>query len=257
MNIEFKNLTDFTNDEYLAFREDGIIYHFEPHHWLVPYEGLTKISALFGIVKFEGRGGGKTYRGLFKIASEDKQKLKEAIVYAKSRMVVNPSAKFQILKPIDKDGKVDIVAEEATKQLFTVAVYRTRCDKCGHIIYYTKDQLNESIKQANSALLSSAASVAGSISGHYAASAVYNSTAEKESEKSNEILDLSKCPECYSRALTALEPITMEEYKKIKLEEKKSMVSSADELKKYKDLFDDGVITQEEFDAKKKQLLGL
>jgi len=32
---------------------------------------------------------------------------------------------------------------------------------------------------------------------------------------------------------------------------------SADELKKFKDLLDSGVITQEEFDAKKKQLLGL
>lgn len=31
----------------------------------------------------------------------------------------------------------------------------------------------------------------------------------------------------------------------------------ADELKKFKDLLDSGVITQEEFDAKKKQLLGL
>jgi len=31
----------------------------------------------------------------------------------------------------------------------------------------------------------------------------------------------------------------------------------ADQLKKYKDLLDTGVITQEEFDAKKKQLLGL
>jgi len=31
----------------------------------------------------------------------------------------------------------------------------------------------------------------------------------------------------------------------------------ADELRKYKKLLDDGVITQEEFDAKKKQLLGL
>ena len=31
----------------------------------------------------------------------------------------------------------------------------------------------------------------------------------------------------------------------------------ADEIKKYKELLDMGVITQEEFDAKKKQLLGL
>lgn len=34
-------------------------------------------------------------------------------------------------------------------------------------------------------------------------------------------------------------------------------ISSADEIAKYKKLLDEGVITQEEFDAKKKQLLGL
>ena len=33
--------------------------------------------------------------------------------------------------------------------------------------------------------------------------------------------------------------------------------SNADELKKYKDLLDSGIISQEEFNAKKKQLLGL
>ena len=33
--------------------------------------------------------------------------------------------------------------------------------------------------------------------------------------------------------------------------------SNADELKKYKDLLDQGIISQDEFDAKKKQLLGL
>ena len=33
--------------------------------------------------------------------------------------------------------------------------------------------------------------------------------------------------------------------------------SNADELGKFKDLLDKGIITQEEFDAKKKQLLGL
>lgn len=36
-----------------------------------------------------------------------------------------------------------------------------------------------------------------------------------------------------------------------------SAVSSADEIAKFKKLLDDGTITQEEFDAKKKQLLGL
>jgi len=36
-----------------------------------------------------------------------------------------------------------------------------------------------------------------------------------------------------------------------------AMVSDADELAKYKKLLDDGVITQDEFNAKKKQILGL
>jgi len=36
-----------------------------------------------------------------------------------------------------------------------------------------------------------------------------------------------------------------------------NQVSNAEELKKYKELLDSGVINQEEFDAKKKQLLGL
>lgn len=34
-------------------------------------------------------------------------------------------------------------------------------------------------------------------------------------------------------------------------------LSVADEIKKFKDLLDSGILTQEEFDAKKKQLLGL
>ncbi len=42
---------------------------------------------------------------------------------------------------------------------------------------------------------------------------------------------------------------------KIIIEQKSE--SNADELKKYKELLDSGIITQEEFDAKKKQLLGL
>jgi hypothetical protein len=36
-----------------------------------------------------------------------------------------------------------------------------------------------------------------------------------------------------------------------------NQLSAADELKKFKELLDSGLITQEEFDAKKKQLLGL
>ncbi|MGN1195762.1 MAG: SHOCT domain-containing protein [Acutalibacteraceae bacterium] len=36
-----------------------------------------------------------------------------------------------------------------------------------------------------------------------------------------------------------------------------SSINTADELKKYKDLLDNNIITQEEFDAKKKELLNI
>lgn len=41
------------------------------------------------------------------------------------------------------------------------------------------------------------------------------------------------------------------------MNESEQKISFADELRKYKALFDDGIITQEEFEAKKKQILGL
>ena len=42
-----------------------------------------------------------------------------------------------------------------------------------------------------------------------------------------------------------------------KFADNSASISAVDEIKKFKELFDMGVITQEEFDAKKKQLLGI
>ena len=60
----------------------------------------------------------------------------------------------------------------------------------------------------------------------------------------------------YVREIADYITAKVDEYKKQKSGQA-GAVSSADELKKFKDLLDSGVITQEEFDAKKKQLLGL
>ena len=40
-------------------------------------------------------------------------------------------------------------------------------------------------------------------------------------------------------------------------QKQKKNISEADELKKFADLKDQGIITEEEFNAKKKQILGL
>ena len=73
--------------------------------------------------------------------------------------------------------------------------------------------------------------------------------AQSQREK---ITDFSRCPKCNS---TDISDVSDDPNAAVKTD--KAAVSSADELKKFKELLDMGVITQEEFDAKKKQLLGL
>lgn len=66
---------------------------------------------------------------------------------------------------------------------------------------------------------------------------------------------LSDATEEYEKQ-KALEP-SKPKSSRAKKDTEKSAVSSADEIRKYKQLADEGIITVEEFEAKKKQLLGL
>ncbi|MBO6307384.1 MAG: SHOCT domain-containing protein [Oribacterium sp.] len=49
----------------------------------------------------------------------------------------------------------------------------------------------------------------------------------------------------------------IEDYTKRETEKNEKPIYVADELKKFKELYDGGAITQEEYEAKKSQLLGL
>ena len=130
--------------------------------------------------------------------------------------------------------------------------FRKRCNVCGKIICYTLDDLEKNRKLAQSGLLTSIGALGGALSGNYAAGATYNQTAE---DQLNRIVDYDKCPSCGSKDLV---DITDEDIARINAQQNGAgAISSADELKKFKELLDSGIITQEEFDAKKKQLLGL
>ena len=97
---------------------------------------------------------------------------------------------------------------------------------------------------------------AGAVSGAYTASAVHSGNAEAALTG---IVDYNRCPYCGSIDVRTLskEEWTTEQAKATQSGVPASTISAADELKKFKELLDSGVITQEEFDAKKKQLLGL
>ena len=126
-----------------------------------------------------------------------------------------------------------------------VKEYRMRCNVCGHIYCYTEGDLmrnkNNAIKAAAGTMGSITAAVGGTRLDMYAQGARANAAR-------NAIVDYGRCPHCNSANVSSVDEEAIP-----------SPVggSSADELKKYKELLDIGAITQEEFDAKKKQLLGL
>lgn len=152
------------------------------------------------------------------------------------------------------DNIDDSAAREAEKKAQEIAEkgYRKRCNVCGKIFCYTLEDIAENKRKARSAALSGLGGIAGALSGNYAAGATSNQSAE---DQINRIIDYDKCPSCGSKDLV---DITDEDIAKINAQQNgQSAISSADELKKFKELLDMGVITQEEFDQKKKQLLGL
>lgn len=130
--------------------------------------------------------------------------------------------------------------------------FRKRCKLCGKIFCYTLEDLEENQRRAKSAVWASIGGIAGALSGNHVAGATNNQSAEDQISR---IINYDKCPSCGSRELVDL---TDEDIVQINAQQNcQTAFSSADELKKFKELFDMGVITQEEFDLKKKQLLGL
>lgn len=127
--------------------------------------------------------------------------------------------------------------------------FRKRCKICGNIFCYTFEDLENNKRLAKSATLSAF----GSLGGTYASSATNIQTANDQLAR---IIDYTKCPKCGSRDLV---DATEEDIARMQQPQGTvvQQASAADELKKFKELFDSGVISQEEFDAKKKQLLGL
>ena len=122
------------------------------------------------------------------------------------------------------------------------------------VLCFNKADLERNRLNAKSAKWSAVASAANAVGG-----TAYNAYEQGKMANAalDRIVDYSRCPNCNSTDITEL---TEEEFKKLSAENTQPsapVISSADELKKFKELLDSGIITQEEFDAKKKQLLGL
>lgn len=127
--------------------------------------------------------------------------------------------------------------------------FRMRCNVCGNIFCYNIKDINENLKMAKEANRSATFGIINAIGGTQLSTYAELNRAERYADK---VVDYSKCPKCGSTSL-----VEMQEGEPVTNSTSVGTMSVADELKKYKDLLDMNVITQDEFDAKKKQLLGL
>lgn len=132
--------------------------------------------------------------------------------------------------------------------------HRKRCNVCGYIFCYTDKDLarnKELLGQANQARTLALLEALGGT--RFAA----NQNTDRADNMESKIIDYSKCPKCNSSDLVEISADELNELKAKQNSGENSTLSAADELKKFKELLDQGVITQAEFNAKKKQLLDL
>ena len=124
---------------------------------------------------------------------------------------------------------------------------------CGNIFCYTQKEWDENITSSVGAGLAGIGLIASALGGSALSTHMSRETLDSASSK---VKDYTKCPKCNSSDLT---DIADEAGVKVVSEigAENSKVSAVEELKQLKELLDMGILTQEEFDAKKKQLLGL
>ncbi len=138
---------------------------------------------------------------------------------------------------------------------FTDRKYYRKCNACGKVYCYTDLDIKKNVEIAEKAKKEANMGILSALGGSGVESTMNR---QRTDDLLNQIVDYKKCIYCKS---SHIEEISKEQYQ---AEEAKQAVptgssvsSAADELKKFKELLDMGIVTQEEFDAKKKQLLGL
>lgn len=236
------------------FKEDGIIIeekwesvsHMEDGtilHCFCPYGNITDI---------------KYHKNFLWLSYYSKDfKLQEHSIHTEKYDVIDRKTAFKFAKKQSKKNKVDfsklIVYKEVSNEKFTKGEYIMQCQTCGHIFRYTNADLERNKQITHEAFALQKEATIDSMIWNPLISSVEELRADN---KFNDVVNYDRCAKCNS---IKLKRISEEELKEIQEKQSATIqgVSSADELKKFKELLDSGIITQEEFDQKKKQLLGL
>ena len=136
-------------------------------------------------------------------------------------------------------------ANVATKEQNKDHIFK--CNVCGQIFCYNLEDIKRNERNATASALSSVGAIT---SGLFGTRYDMYEQSKMASQNANKVIDYTRCPHCNSQDIVE---VTDDEIKNNS--KKDSSSSSADEIKKFKELLDMGAITQEEFDKKKKELL--
>jgi|GEM_PF-1249943 len=249
-----KEFHDTITNTVILFDENGITYKKERdkssptrgtiYHAFIPYKHISNIEIMFKVLLeisfYEGEG-------IKKISYGDNEKrsfeLKSAVRFAKKQKAKSTYT-----------GEV-IIYDEDSNRFINKTHHIMHCLDCDHVYHFTDNDLNKNRQKIKESKGSLVGAVAAGMSGNYILSTMNSQGAQN---KLNSIIDYYSCPKCRSKNIIRLTESEFEQLKeKQNSRAEAAQLSNADELKKFKELLDSGIITQEEFDQKKKQLLGL
>jgi hypothetical protein len=200
-----------------------------------PYGSIVSIGFFLGILSVKFKVDEQICEFAFSVAKSDKGRMKEIVSFIKSAMRTAP--------------------QESAINLDKEVVHRMYCDTCKKIYCYTDDDIRLNILYAERAKQQNNLAISSALGGTRIQSQMHNNQGQNYTDK---IVDYKKCPNCGSTCVHEVSDTEYEHLTNNTIDNKNiETVSCADELKKFKELLDIGIITQEEFDAKKKQLLGL
>lgn len=254
VNEEFTN----ASGDYIGVTEEGIICRNTMKNRFYPYGSIDKIGFSLGSLDIMGKTNGEPKAFVYVAADkQQKSRLKDLVSEVKNKM--RGAAKTDVVeiepkKTVEQaqaEYKAHLEEKRAQEYIELHREIRMKCNVCGHIFCYTKQDLKDNQRNAAMAGLSGVGAIAAAIGGTGLDMYAHSAMADRNAAK---VVDYSRCPSCRS---TNLVPLSDEESPTPVQNTEAPAVSPVEEIKKYKELLDMGILTQEEFDTKKKQLLGL
>jgi len=229
MREEFNNNAGYS----CIFDDEKIICNDSVNQLIFNYGSIMKIGYFLGTMTITGTNSYGYF--VFCPMGRDKTRLKQAIEYARQKNSSSTPSKAIVI-PLSK------------------IEHKMRCNTCGNIFCYNEKDIADNKSNIEDAKTATTLSMLNAAAGTQRA--MYEESKKAEIAKSK-IVEFDRCPKCKSTNISEISEEEWNNYQNNDDAGQSQTLSSADELKKFKELLDSGIITQEEFNTKKKQLLGL